>query len=80
LHVLRAVEVDFAPVFGSRNADQALRRIIHKLEQTQYPVTSPMILNNTGFGMLTNHSLILASYLSRANAAIIDLRILLEEN
>jgi hypothetical protein len=37
-----------------------------------------MILNGTGFGPMANHSLIMASYISRANAAIIDLRSLLE--
>ena len=35
-----------------------------------------MILNGTGFGILANHSLVMASYISRANAAIIDFRLL----
>ena len=39
---------------------------------------SPMVLNGHGFGVLANHSLILASYMGRANAAVIDLRMLLE--
>jgi hypothetical protein len=38
-----------------------------------------MILNGTGFGPIGNHSLVMASYISRANAAIIDLRSLLEK-
>jgi hypothetical protein len=33
-----------------------------------------MILNGTGFEPMSNHSLVMASYISRANAAIIDLR------
>ena len=33
----------------------------------------------TGFGLVANHSLVMASYLSRANAAIIDLRDLLAQ-
>jgi hypothetical protein len=37
-----------------------------------------MVLNGHGFGVLANHSLVLASYLGRTNAAIIDLRVLLE--
>jgi hypothetical protein len=37
-----------------------------------------VILNGKGFGLLTNHSLIMASYISRANAGIIDLKSLLE--
>jgi hypothetical protein len=38
-----------------------------------------MILNGSGFGVLANHSLVMASYISRANAAIIDLRDLLSQ-
>jgi hypothetical protein len=38
-----------------------------------------MILNGTGFGPLANHSLVMASYVSRANAGISDLRQLLAE-
>jgi hypothetical protein len=45
----------------------------------QKPVWSPLILNGTGFGPMANHSLVMASYISRANAAIIDLRNLLEQ-
>ena len=40
---------------------------------------SPMVLNGTGFGFVANHSLVMASYISRANAGIIDLRRLLEQ-
>lgn len=38
---------------------------------------SPVILNGTGFGFVANHSLVMASFISRANAAVIDLRNLL---
>jgi len=38
-----------------------------------------MILNGSGFGLVANHSLVMASYISRANAAVIDLRNLLEQ-
>ena len=38
-----------------------------------------MALNGDGFGRLANHSLVMANYISRANAAIIDLRELLEK-
>jgi hypothetical protein len=34
-------------------------------------------MNGTGFGPIANHSLVMASYISRANAAVIDLRNLL---
>ena len=57
----------------------SLQQIIRELEATQETVYSPMILNGSGFGVLANHSLVMASYISRANAAVIDLRNLLEQ-
>ena len=42
-------------------------------------VWSPIILNGTGFGLVANHSLVMGSHVSRANAAIADLRRLLED-
>ncbi len=77
IHFLRAVEVDFADVLANKNATVSLRQIIRELEGTQQAIYSPMILNGSGFGLLANHSLVMASYISRANAAIIDLRDLL---
>lgn len=79
VHLLRAVEVDFAEVIGRKNAQASLQQIIRELEATQEPLWSPIILNGGGFGMLANHSLVMANYLSRANAALIDLRRLLEQ-
>ncbi|HPE74269.1 MAG TPA: DUF2333 family protein, partial [Candidatus Competibacter sp.] len=77
LHTLRALEVDFASVLADKNAVVSLKQIIRELENTQAFIWSPLILNGTGFGPMANHSLIMASYISRANAAIIDLRNLL---
>lgn len=80
LHLLKAVEQDFSVVLEQRNATASLRQIIRELEATQRPLRSPMVLNGDGFGVLANHSLVMANYLSRANAAIIDLRQLLQSN
>ena len=55
----------------------SLQQIPRELEATQQTVWSPVILNGTGMGVLANHSLVMANYISRANAAIIDLRDLL---
>lgn len=77
LHILKAVEHDFAAVLDKKNARVSLRQIIRELEATQETVWSPMILNGGGFGVFANHSLVMANYISRANAAIIDLRELL---
>jgi hypothetical protein len=79
IHFLKAVEVDFGDVLRKKNAQVSLRQIIRELEGTQETVWSPMILNGSGFGTLANHSLVMASYISRANAAIIDLRDLLSQ-
>jgi hypothetical protein len=79
LHFLRAVEVDFAEVLARKNARVSVQQIIRELEMTQQPVRSPIIANGEGFGLIANHSLVMASYISRANAAIIDLRDLLSK-
>ena len=79
LHLLRAIEHDFGDVLDKKNARVSLQQIIRELEPTQDTVWSPMILNGDGLGFLANHSLVMASYISRANAAIIDLRALLAQ-
>lgn len=79
IHFLKAAEIDFAQVLAKKNATVSLRQIIRELEGTQQPLMSPIILNGGGFGFFANHSLVLASYISRANAAVIDLRRLLEQ-
>jgi len=77
LHTLYAIEIDFNQVLRDKNAEVSLRQIIRELKSANDPMWSPMVLNGTGFGPLANHSLVMASYISRANAAIIDLRGLL---
>lgn len=79
LHFLKAVELDFAEVLKKKNAQISLKQIIRELESTQDSLWSPVILNGSGFGLVTNHSLVMASYISRANAAVIDLRNLLQQ-
>jgi hypothetical protein len=79
LHFLKAVEIDFADVLEKKNATVSLKQIIRDLEATQQAVWSPVVLNGSGFGFLANHSLVMANYVSRANAALIDLRRLLEQ-
>lgn len=79
IHLLKAVEVDFAEILRKKNAIVSLRQIVRELEGTQQTLWSPMVLNGGGFGVFANHSLVMASYVSRANAAIIDLRTLLSQ-
>jgi hypothetical protein len=79
VQLLKAVERDFEPVLQKKNALISLRQIVRELEATQESIWSPIILNGSGFGLFANHSLVMASYISRANAAVIDLRDLLQQ-
>ena len=79
IHFLHAMEVDFEDVLRKKNATVSFRQIIRELESTQMPLHSPMVLNGSQFGLFSNHSLVMANYIARANAAIMDLRKLLQE-
>ncbi|MEN7342144.1 MAG: DUF2333 family protein [Pseudomonadota bacterium] len=79
VHFLRAAQFDFADVLEDKNATVSLRQIIRELEASLEPLNSPVVLNGSGYGVFANHSLVMASYLSRANAAVIDLRELLDQ-
>jgi len=79
IHYLRAAEIDFQDVLIDKNALVSLQQIIRELEATQQPIRSLVILNGSGLGMFANHSLVMSSYITRANAAIADLRTLLAD-
>lgn len=79
LHILQAMEIDFSAVLKDKNAEVSLQQITRELKNTQNFIWSPLILNGTGYGPIANHSLVSASYISRANAAITDLRSLLQK-
>jgi len=79
MHFLQAIEVDFQEVLEDKNAEASLSQIIRELEASQRAIFFPIILNGSGFGIFANHSLAMANYISRANAAIIDLRSLLSQ-
>lgn len=79
MHFLQAIEHDFQDVLNKKNANVSMQQIIRELEATQETVFSPMILNGDGFGLLANHSLVMANYVSRANAALIELSELLNQ-
>ena len=79
IHFLKALEVDFHDVLRKKNALISYRQIIRELESTQDALHAPMVLNGDKFGAFANHSLVMANYISRANAAIMDLRFLLTQ-
>jgi hypothetical protein len=76
--ILQAVEYDFEDILKKKNALISLRQIIRELDESQQPTLSPVILNGSGFGLFANYSLTMANYIARANAAVIDLRDLLQ--
>ncbi len=77
--ILKALEYDFEDILKKKNALVSLRQIIRELEEAQQPTLSPVIINGSGFGLFANYSLTMANYIARANAAIIDLRDLLQQ-
>ncbi len=78
LEQLKAIQVDFAPILVSKHAMVSLKQVIRELEESQKSLSSPIILNGRPFGFFANHSLVMANYVSRANAAVIDLKSLLD--
>ena len=79
IHFLHAVEIDFKDVLEKKNALRSVQQIVRELEATQRTVWSPMVLNGSDFGFTANYSLVMSSYVSRANAGIIDLSNLLSQ-
>jgi hypothetical protein len=79
VHFFRAAEFDFAHVLRDKNAEASVRQIIRELEASLTPLRSPIVLNGGGYGLTANHSLVMANYLARANAAVINLRELLDQ-
>lgn len=79
VHFFRAAEFDFAHVLADKNAEVSVRQIIRELEASLDPLRSPLVLNGGGYGLFANHSLVMANYLARANASVINLRELLDQ-
>ncbi len=79
VHFLRAIEYDFRQVLRDKNAEVSIRQVIRELEASLAPMRSPIVLNGHGYGIFANHSLVMASYLSRATQAITNLRELLDQ-
>jgi hypothetical protein len=79
LQFMAAAQVDFDGVLRDKNAVVSLQQVMRELEGALDPIFSPVILNGGGYGFFANHSLVLASYLSRAHSAVVDLRELLAQ-
>jgi len=74
LHVLRAIKHDFADILLDKRAMRTVDIMIKAMENALTPILSPMILDGSGYGLFANYSLTMANYISRANAAALDLR------
>ena len=79
LHFMYAIQIDFEPDLHDKKAMVSFKQIIRKLDQAEKYMWSPIVLNGTGYGVVANHSLALASYISRADSAVIDLLDLLKQ-
>lgn len=79
MHMLKALAIDFQPVLRDKNAIVSLQQIVRLLEAANEGMWSPMVLNGSGFGLFANHSLVMSSYISSANAAVGDLINLLRQ-
>ncbi len=74
LHILRAIKHDFADILLDKRAMRTVDIMIKSLENSLEPILIPMVLNGDGYGLLANYSLTMANFISRANAAALDLR------
>ncbi|WP_275658126.1 DUF2333 family protein [Photobacterium phosphoreum] len=79
LLLMQSMRDDFKEVLEEAKAMVVMDQIIGELEATQETAWSPMILNGNGFGLIANHSLIMANYVSRAQAGTVDLINILEK-
>lgn len=79
VHFFRAAQFDFADVLADKNSEASVRQIIRELEASLQSLSSPIVMNGSGYGIFANHSLVMANYLARANAAVINLRELLDQ-
>ena len=79
LHMLKAMAVDFQSVLKDKNAQVSLDQVIRELEAANARMWSPVVFSGTGFTLLANHSLVMASYIASANAAISDLVFILRQ-
>lgn len=73
IHFLEAIQLDFDEVLQMNEGSELVTEVIVELEKTQQSIISPFILNGSGFGLLPNHSLVMASYLKRAHDKLTEL-------
>jgi hypothetical protein len=73
-HTMQAVRTDCKDVINASNAMGIMNRVLNELEQANNPMKSPMVLNGSEYGIIQNHSLVLAAHLAKAHLAIQELQ------
>lgn len=69
-----AIAADFSGVLLAADGRTLLDASMRHLDGTQQPLRSPMIMNGSEFGVLANHSLVMAGYLAAAQKDLRQLR------
>jgi hypothetical protein len=74
-HCMLAIRKDCETLINDAKAMGVMNRILNELESANKPMGSPMVLNGKEFGVLQNHSLVLASHLAKAHLAVQELQL-----
>ena len=73
-HAMLAVRTDAKDTINSNNAMGIMNRVLNELEMANKPMRSPMVLSGSEYGIIQNHSLVLAGHLAKAHLAIQELQ------
>ncbi len=73
-HMMLALRRDAERLFNNADALGIMNRILNELESANQPMISPVVLNGNEYGLLANHSLVLASHIARAHLAMRELQ------
>jgi hypothetical protein len=69
-----AMGIDFAAFIAAAGATDVHRRVMAELDGALRPIRSPVVMNGSEYGMLANHSLVIAGYLARTRSGLRQLR------
>lgn len=73
-HTMLAIRTDCKATINDNNAMGIMNRVLNELENANKPMNSPMVLNGPEFGIIQNHSLVLAAHLAKTHLAIQELQ------
>ena len=70
IHLMKAIEIDFAIPLATKNNEKAVTQIITELEASLITMTSPVVLNGSEGGIYANYSTTVANRINRASSGI----------